>query len=52
MQTSADEIDRKKIWDLIKGAHSALLVSIAEDGSLIPVRWAAYKASSTTSCGF
>jgi general stress protein 26 len=33
MQTSPAD-DRRKIWELIKGAHSALLVSIAEDGSL------------------
>src|SRR5207302_6011504 len=26
--------DRKKIWDLIKGAHSALLVTIGQDGQL------------------
>jgi len=26
--------DRKKIWDLIKGAHSALLVTVGQDGQL------------------
>lgn len=34
MQTSSEESDRRKIWDLIKEARSALLVTIAPDGSL------------------
>lgn len=34
MPTDTQAADRKKIWDLIKDAHSALLVSIASDGSL------------------
>lgn len=34
MQLSSDEDDRRKIWDLIKDAHSALLVNVAADGTL------------------
>ncbi len=34
MQTSSDDDDRRKIWELIKDAHSALLVSVAADGGL------------------
>jgi len=34
MRTSSAESDRRKIWDLIKHAHSALLVTVAADGSL------------------
>jgi general stress protein 26 len=34
MPNDADDLAQKKIWELIKGAHSALLVSVAPDGSL------------------
>jgi general stress protein 26 len=34
MQQRSDSAERDRVWDLIKGAHTALLVSIGEDGVL------------------
>lgn len=34
MQRLSEQDDRQKVWDLIKGAHSALLVTMGQDGRL------------------
>ena len=34
MHLSQEEQDRKKVWDLIKNQHSALLITIKQDGGL------------------
>ena len=34
MNKTSDNTDHEKIWELIKGAHSALLITVRQDGSL------------------
>lgn len=34
MNKTSENTDYEKIWELIKGAHSALLITVRQDGSL------------------
>jgi general stress protein 26 len=34
MNKTPDNTNHEKIWELIKGAHSALLITVRRDGSL------------------